>query len=162
MDDSTIDRIFAGRCSCLPKIKHPLVRVYTSSTFTDMTLEKNVLVTEVYPRLKEYCRERYGLEFQVVDMRWGVRDEATDDHMTTAFCLDEIRSCRESSIGPSFVFFGGQKYGYRPIPTLIDTDEFELLSKTLRDAGRDDTVLHEWYVREFKKRAIAWPGWVYT
>ena len=42
-----------------------MVRVYVSSTYTDMMLEKNVLVTEVYPRLKELCRERYGLEFQV-------------------------------------------------------------------------------------------------
>ena len=43
-----------------------MVRVYVSSTYTDMMLEKNVLVTEVYPRLKELCRERYGLEFQVI------------------------------------------------------------------------------------------------
>lgn len=27
---------------------------------------------------------------QVVDMRWGVRDEATDDHMTTELCMREI------------------------------------------------------------------------
>ena len=46
--------------------RHPVVRVYVSSTYTDMMLEKNVLVTEVYPRLKELCRERYGLEFQVM------------------------------------------------------------------------------------------------
>lgn len=29
---------------------------------------------------------------QVVDMRWGVRDEATDDHMTTELCMREIVS----------------------------------------------------------------------
>ena len=50
--------------SLLFPIRHPVVRVYVSSTYTDMMLEKNVLVTEVYPRLKELCRERYGLEFQ--------------------------------------------------------------------------------------------------
>ena len=37
----------------------------------------------VYPKIKEYCREKHGLEYQVVDMRWGVRDEMTDEHMTT-------------------------------------------------------------------------------
>ena len=31
------------------------------------------------------------LSLKVVDMRWGVRDEATDDHMTTSICLEEIR-----------------------------------------------------------------------
>ena len=129
-----------------------MVRVYVSSTYTDMMLEKNVLVTEVYPRLKELCRERYGLEFQgiihicrphwgmlhhdgggsnilrmdfmngsssVVDMRWGVRDESTDDHATAAICLEEIRQCQATSVGPSFVYFAGQKYGYRPLPSVI-------------------------------------------
>jgi hypothetical protein len=28
----------------------------------------------------------------VVDMRWGVRDEMTDEHMTTALCMNELRS----------------------------------------------------------------------
>jgi hypothetical protein len=65
MEDNQIDRIFCGNFELLPLIKHPLVRIYTSSTYTDMTLEKTVLVSEVYPKLKEYCRERYGLEFQV-------------------------------------------------------------------------------------------------
>ena len=65
MEDSTYDRIFAGSFANLPRLKPPLVRIYTSSTFTDMTLEKHVLVNDVYPKLKEYCRERYGLEFQV-------------------------------------------------------------------------------------------------
>jgi hypothetical protein len=27
----------------------------------------------------------------VVDMRWGVRDEMTDEHMTTALCMNELR-----------------------------------------------------------------------
>ncbi len=65
MEERAIDRLFAGGFADLPPVRHPVVRIYTSSTFTDMTLEKNVLVTEVYPRLKECCRERYGLEFQV-------------------------------------------------------------------------------------------------
>ena len=82
MEEQAIDRIFCGSFTGLPpvrlynflqpsihhpitfSIRHPVVRVYVSSTYTDMMLEKNVLVTEVYPRLKELCRERYGLEFQ--------------------------------------------------------------------------------------------------
>jgi hypothetical protein len=39
---------------------------------------------------------------QVVDMRWGVRDEATDDHMTTDLCLNEIDNCQRLSTGPNF------------------------------------------------------------
>jgi hypothetical protein len=40
--------------------------------------------------------------WQVVDMRWGVRDEATDDHMTTDLCLNEIDNCQRLSTGPNF------------------------------------------------------------
>ena len=36
-------------------------------------------------------------------MRWGVRDEATNDHMTTELCLQEIEACKKLSTGPSFV-----------------------------------------------------------
>ena len=39
---------------------------------------------------------------QVVDMRWGVRDEATDDHMTTDLCMKEIDNCQRLSMGPNF------------------------------------------------------------
>ena len=36
-------------------------------------------------------------------MRWGVRDDATDAHMTTKLCLREIEACQEISVGPNFV-----------------------------------------------------------
>lgn len=29
-----------------------------------MSLERNTLMEEVYPKIKEYCKERHGLEFQ--------------------------------------------------------------------------------------------------
>lgn len=87
-------------------------------------MERNTLMAQCYPKLKDYCREKHGLEFQVenfffciilkvqelkgkflkvVDMRWGVRDEATDDHMTTELCMREIENCQRLSMGPNFV-----------------------------------------------------------
>ena len=36
-------------------------------------------------------------------MRWGVRDDATDAHMTTELCLREIKACQDISVGPNFV-----------------------------------------------------------
>lgn len=67
-----------------------------------MTAERNVIVDELEPLLQQWCLIQ-GLEFQLVDMRWGVRDEATDDHMTTILCLQEIAKCQELSMGPNFV-----------------------------------------------------------
>jgi hypothetical protein len=42
-----------------------VVRIFTSSTFTDMLMERNTLMEWVYPKIKEYCKEKHGLEFQV-------------------------------------------------------------------------------------------------
>ena len=79
-------------------------------------------------------------------MRWGVRDEMTNEHMTTELCLSELRMCQELSIGPNFVYFGGQKYGYRPIPTFILTEELNLIKKTLVKMGDNISLLDKWYL----------------
>ena len=77
----------------------------------------------VYPKLRAYC-QGVGYEFQVVDMRWGVRDEATDDHMTSDLCLREIRKCQQVSVGPNFVV--SDKQSYHCI-TFVPSYQFSLL-----------------------------------
>ena len=39
----------------------------------------------------------------MVDMRWGVRDPCTDDHMISEISLKELHACQELSTGPNFV-----------------------------------------------------------
>ena len=65
MDEQTIDKIFSGNLENLPPVSSKIVRIFTSSTFTDMLMERNTLMEYVYPKIKEYCREKHGLEFQV-------------------------------------------------------------------------------------------------
>ena len=86
MDEQTIDRIFAGSLVDLPPVSSKIVRIFTSSTFTDMLMERNTLMEYVYPKIKEYCREKHGLEFQV-PIAFSIfifpnilRDEMTNDH----------------------------------------------------------------------------------
>ena len=75
MDEKTVDRIFAGCLNDLPPVSSKIVRIFTSSTFTDMLMERNTLMEYVYPKIKEYCREKHGLEFQVKNsLLLGVRD----------------------------------------------------------------------------------------
>ena len=93
-DEEAVDKIFAGSMENLPPLSSKVVRIFTSSTFTDMLMERNTLMEWVYPKIKEYCKEKHGLEFQVVDMRWGVRDEMTNEHMTTALCMNELKGCQ--------------------------------------------------------------------
>ena len=85
MDEQTIDRIFAGSLVDLPPVSSKIVRIFTSSTFTDMLMERNTLMEYVYPKIKEYCREKHGLEFQVpiafqILCSQTLRDEMTNDH----------------------------------------------------------------------------------
>lgn len=69
---------------------------------SDTSVERNTLMEQVYPKLKSFCQER-GYDFQVVDMRWGIREEATDDHMMTELCMRELQTCQKLSTGPNFV-----------------------------------------------------------
>ena len=36
-------------------------------------------------------------------MRWGVREEAQNDHRITELCIKEIKACQQLSTGPNFV-----------------------------------------------------------
>ncbi|XP_077984718.1 NACHT domain- and WD repeat-containing protein 1-like [Glandiceps talaboti] len=122
-----------------------IVRIFTSSTFTDTQHERNALMERVYPKLKKYCQER-GYEFQIVDMRWGVRDEATDDHMATELCLREVEECQKVSTGPNFVTFLSHKYGYRPLPRKIPSHELETIFLDVKEDER--ALIERWYQKD--------------
>lgn len=36
-------------------------------------------------------------------MRWGIGNEVNNTHMATTICLNEIKICKELSIGPNFI-----------------------------------------------------------
>ena len=36
-------------------------------------------------------------------MRWGIPEQASNNHSTTDLCLQEIRKCQEVSVGPNFL-----------------------------------------------------------
>ena len=86
-----------------------------------------------YPKLKEFCREKHGLEFQVVDMRWGVRDEATDDHKTTELCMQEIDNCQRVSVGPNFVVSASEAPGARTRLVINSSSVFNERSSSRSD-----------------------------
>ncbi|XP_070537831.1 NACHT domain- and WD repeat-containing protein 1-like [Ptychodera flava] len=142
-------QLLFGKChNSLPPLRTRVVRIFTSSTFTDTSVERNALMRDIYPKLKDYCKSKYGLEFQVVDMRWGVRDEATDDHLTSELCMNEIAACQKLSTGPNFVTFLCQKYGYRPFPPKIPAAEFEVMRKVSMENGQSVELMDEWFQKD--------------
>ena len=56
-------------------------RIFVSSTFSDLKAERNALQEKVFPRLRELC-QAHGARFQVIDLRWGVSEEASLDQQT--------------------------------------------------------------------------------
>ena len=76
---------------------------------TDARVERNALMSQVYPKLRDFCHEK-GYEFQVVDMRWGIHDPCTDDPMFSEVLLEELNLCQELSTGPNFVVSNLNRY----------------------------------------------------
>ena len=89
------------------------VNMFLSSTFDDTSAERNYFMDCCYPILQQYCQS-LGLFFQVVDLRWGVRDDATDNHMTIDICLGELGRCMQQSTAVRFTSLKNTK----PYPTL--------------------------------------------
>ncbi|KAL9966270.1 hypothetical protein ACROYT_G024319 [Oculina patagonica] len=141
-----VERVLHGFIEESCPVNSKTIRIFLSSTFTDTEHERNALMENVYPKLREFCQKK-GYEFQVVDMRWGVRDDATDTHMTTELCLGEIKACQEISIGPNFVTLLSEKYGYRPLLPSIDAQEFDLLLNTATDVQTKE-LMDKWYKKD--------------
>ncbi|XP_052773919.1 uncharacterized protein LOC128212477 [Mya arenaria] len=150
MEPDITERVFSGTLANLPELESTVVRVFLSSTFTDFQVERNWVMKHAVPILRKFCQER-GLDFQVADMRWGVREDATDDHRTTELCLHEITNCQRVSRGPNFVTFLGDKYGFRPFPSEIEAAEFKLLKNMAMKLGHDTSLLLSWYKCDYNK-----------
>ena len=62
------------------------VRVFLSSTFQDMGLERDALLKYAFPELRKFCEER-GLNFVEVDLRWGITSGKKKNFMFFLFFL---------------------------------------------------------------------------
>ena len=86
---------------------------FVSSTFSDMVSERNLVMYRVLPKVKKWAFD-HGIIFDVVDLRWGISDEQSQDlHHTIKICLQKVQ---ESD--PIFLCFLGQRYGW--VPTEVD------------------------------------------
>lgn len=83
-------------------------RVFISSTFHDMHAERNLLVLDVFPELRDRLR-RHRVNLRDIDLRWGIsREDAVEDRVAE-ICSREIDACR-----PLFIGLLGERYGGAP------------------------------------------------
>ena len=116
-------------------------RLFISSTFNDFHKEREVLQTKIFPHIKEYA-SKVGYTFQPIDLRWGVSSEAQLDQKTLELCLSEVRACKTNEY-PNFLIMVGDRYGWVPLPYLIEKNEFvSLLTSMTKDEEKD---IKDWY-----------------
>ncbi|WP_107812454.1 DUF4062 domain-containing protein [Campylobacter concisus] len=114
-------------------------RIFISSTFNDFKTERNVLHKEIFPEVKKYCKS-IGFAFQAIDLRWGINNEAQKDQKTLPMCLAEVANCKAYP-HPNFIIFLGSRYGWIPLPFMIEKLEFEEILKNTNKRKE----LMEWY-----------------
>lgn len=132
------------------------VRVFLSSTFADFQWERELVNTDVLPALNRELLS-LGARIDLIDLRWGVSEEAGLDHATTDICLREVERCCSRDTKPAFVLLMGDRGGWRPLPRVILDDEFMALVEALE--GVDPSAAEaarRWYVRDRNHVPDAW------
>lgn len=113
-------------------------RLFVSSTFKDFKEERKILHEKVFPEIQNYCSER-GFIFQPIDLDWAIPEKAEQNQKTLEICLSEVRACKNYPY-PNFLLMLGNRYGWIPLPNIIEQTEFEQIQKPKKCA-----ILDEWY-----------------
>ncbi len=100
----------------MPHARSPELRLFISSTFIDMTTEREYLVKHIFPEIRAIARER-GIEFTEIDLRWGITVQEVEEGKTIKTCLSEVDRCR-----PYFIGLIGSRYGWQPTQEDIRKD----------------------------------------
>jgi len=134
-----------------PTFSSRTIRVFVSSTFSDMKVERDVLQRDVLPRIRQFCLSK-GFRFQPIDLRWGVPEEAGRDNRTVRICLRELERCQAGGPKPNFLILLGDRYGWCPLPETIPADLFLRLREQILPSLHD---LLEWQ----EDQPVAAKGW---
>ncbi|XP_029285414.1 NACHT domain- and WD repeat-containing protein 1 [Cottoperca gobio] len=147
--DVSLQDVLRGRTDGAQRTRSSsnMIRVFISSTFTDMSSERKALLEKAYPEVLAFCRS-LGLVFEVVDLRWGIRSVTSGDHEACEISLQEIESCQRISAGPAFIAMLGNRYGYRTLPRLVPEKQFEVLLSKLYKNPEGATQLNQWFLKD--------------
>ena len=98
-----------------------VIRAFVSSTFRDMSDERDELGRRVFLQLRKLCEQR-GAVWGEVDLRWGITEEQKLEGKVLPICLEEIQRCR-----PYFIGLLGERYGW--IPFVTTQEHYNLLER---------------------------------
>ncbi|QVJ81662.1 protein of unknown function [Prevotella sp. khp1] len=84
------------------------IRVFISSTFSDMQEEREYLFYNVFPKVRKVAESR-DVKLVEIDLRWGITYEESSNGKVLEICFKEICNCR-----PYFIGILGDRYGWCP------------------------------------------------
>ncbi|WP_300700649.1 DUF4062 domain-containing protein [Bacteroides sp.] len=117
------------------------IRFFISSTFADMTIERNLLQELMAELASEYQPQGWQIEY--VDLRWGITQEAGLDNRTIQICRAELARCQQMSPKPNFIILSGQRRGWIPLPETLPAHQMEALQAKMNNAQRK--LMQIWY-----------------
>jgi hypothetical protein len=117
-------------------------------------VERDILMHRILPELRRVARQYVNINICLVDLRWGLKDSNTNDHLTWISCANEITRCREKSGGVFFISLQSEKYGYCPLPRSIPKDKFDTCISNFAKLNNIDVSTREraielakrWYI----------------
>ncbi|XP_072900105.1 NACHT and WD repeat domain-containing protein 2-like [Hemitrygon akajei] len=124
------------------------VQIFLCCNPEETKVERKALREKVYPKLREYCRYKHGLEFQVIDAYMGVDPNDVHDCDVRKLRMKLLDDCLKFSAGPCFVALIGEQYGSAGVPEEIEVNEFEMILCRSQNEGLKTTVLEKWYHRD--------------
>ncbi|KAI6649186.1 NACHT and WD repeat domain-containing protein 1-like [Oopsacas minuta] len=116
----------------LTHIGYSHIRIYVSSVYQDKHFERQI-INKLYDHFREFC-ENYGLQFQLIDLRYHMNDDIINDILVAQLCRQEVVYSRVISLGPGLVILAGMRYGYRPLPDTFSSQEVQSLIGTMDDS----------------------------
>src|SRR5262245_2897468 len=120
-------------------------RVFLSSTFLDFGWEREVLNRSILPDLNAELAPT-GASVDLVDLRFGVSDEAGLDHAAVDICTTEVERCCTGGARPAFIFLHAAREGWRPLPRVLTSSDFNALVRAMEQVDRDAVeCLYAWY-----------------
>ncbi|KAJ3034639.1 hypothetical protein HDV00_004821 [Rhizophlyctis rosea] len=97
----------------------------------DSRLEREVVVDEVVPNVREYARS-LGLEFAVRDMEWGWTRRMEDEHVLWETIQAESSNSASTSVGmDSIVLLTNKRGDPPPLPSCLPANVFDTILETV-------------------------------
>lgn len=94
-------------------IEERVVRIFVSSTFQEFKAEREALVIDVFPRLREHFLPM-GINVVGIDLRWGINGDVIESRGVIDPCLEMVKRCE-----PFFLGLVGERVGWVPTPKEI-------------------------------------------